>query len=248
MHGVQVINLRGSYLKQLFRDPVLKLWRAGVNMRMSEDNQESPDLTYIKLCPQILNLAFFHALQQATARGGEAWAAVAERMRDRLSRLQKADRSEQLVAHVRNFLGRWSVRMGDAAAGQPVAATSSDKDGPAPSVEWVDRSEKAAPRIAHHIKAWYGSAREPFVAVLLVGYESQAIVGLVKALRNRLQDADLAAEFFDNGRLIERGKVSIAEVPSVKSHVVVSVSPSACALLDSGDPRAIHIRNQLYVA
>jgi len=435
MHGVQVINLRGSYLKQLFRDPVLKLWRAGVNMRMSEDNQESPDLTYIKSCPQILNLAFFHALQQATARGGEAWAAVAERMRDRLSRLQKVDRSEQLVAHVRNFLGRWSVRMGDAAVesmggapvwldpgrsdlqrsgftedfswnqgaprrpmedaiwrelvrlidpqqllvsviadyrnsgdrkdlraaglgdkdidaalsewegiltgtedaeegetdeaqdlsypelcfamactepvlcastvagdpfqrmrwenglaslellkpgegrrfevrcnyrqtrplmewvgrlaallypGQPVAATSSDKDGPAPSVEWVDRPEKAAPRIAHHIKAWYGSAREPFVAVLLVGYESQAIVGLVKALRNRLQDADLAAEFFDNGRLIERGKVSIAEVPSVKGHefdaVVVSVSPSACALLDSGDPRAIHIRNQLYVA
>lgn len=136
--------------------------------------------------------------------------------------------------------------------GQPVAATSSDKDGPAPSVELVDRPEKAAPRIAHHIKAWYASAREPFVAVLLVGYESQATAGLVKALRNRLQDSDLDAEFFDDGRLIERGKVSIAEVPSVKGlefdAVVVSVSPSACALLDSGDPRAIHIRNQLYVA
>lgn len=526
MHGVQVINLRGSYLKQLFRDPVLKLWRAGVNMRMSEDNLESAELTYIKSCPQILNLAFFHAHQQATTRGGESWAAVADRMRDRLSRLQKVDRSEQLVSHVRNFLGRWSVRMGDAAVesmggapvwmdpgrsdlqlsgfsedfswnqgaprrpmedaiwrelvrlidpqqlllsviadyrtsgdrkdlraaglgdkdidsalseweavltgtedaedgdadggaeeaasqidedgiaiprrkgaltltdlpilaciarallapavlkgqgwrpieqadgttalarssglvtytrlgmqlpgelprydhvmideaqdlsypelcfamactepvlcastvagdpfqrmrwenglaslellkpgegrrfevrcnyrqtrplmewvgnlaallypGQPVAATSSDKDGPAPTVECVDRPEKAAPRIAHHIKAWYGSAREPFVAVLLVGYESQATVGLVKALRNRLQDADLDAEFFDDGRLIERGKVSIAEVPSVKGlefdAVVVSVSPSACALLDSGDPRAIHIRNQLYVA
>lgn len=526
MHGVQVINLRGSYLKQLFRDPVLKLWRAGVNMRMSDDNQESAELTYIKSCPQILNLAFFHAHQQATARGGESWAAVSDRMRDRLSRLQKVDRSEQLVSHVRNFLDRWSVRMGDAAVesmggapvwldpgrsdlqlsgfsedfswnqgaprrpmedaiwrelvrlidpqqllvsviadyrtsgdrkdlraaglgdqdidaalaeweavltgtedteegeaddaaeesagvidedgiavprrtgaltltdlpilaciarallapavlngqgwrpieqadgttaivrssglvtytrlgmqlpgelprydhvmideaqdlsypelcfamactepvlcastvagdpfqrmrwenglaslellkpgegrrfevrcnyrqtrplmewvgslaallypGHPVAATSSDKDGPAPTVECVDRPEKAAPRIAHHIKAWYGSAREPFVAVLLVGYESQATVGLVKALRNRLQDADLDAEFFDDGRLIERGKVSIAEVPSVKGlefdAVVVSVSPSACVLLDSGDPRSIHIRNQLYVA
>lgn len=526
MHGVQVINLRGSYLKQLFRDPTLKLWRAGINMRMSDENQERAALTYLKSYPQILNLAFYHAHQQAVASGGVSWGAVSERIKERLSKLPKIDRSEQLLAQVRFFLGAWSERTANAAvesiggtpvwltpgrsdlqlssfsdgfnwspnaprkamedvvwrelvrlidpqqvlmavisdyrasgdrkdlikaglndadiddaltdwesvlmgkdvgddpldeedtpslpdAGEddgtviprrkgaltltdlpilaciarailapsivngqgwrpvetedgqttlvksdglvtysrlgmhlpadlprydhvmvdeaqdlsypelcfamactepvlravtvagdpfqrmrwenglqslellapepgrrfevrcnyrqtkqlmtwvkrlasllypsmPVAATECDRNGPPPEIECVDRPEKAAPRLAHHIKGWYDSAREPFVAVLLIGYEPQSTVGLVKALRNRLQAADLDAEFFDDGRLIERGKISVAEVPSVKGlefdAVVVSISPSACELLDSDDPRAIPIRNQLYVA
>jgi len=526
LHGVQVINLRGNYLKQLFRDPTLKLWRAGINMRMSDDNQERPALTYLKSYPQILNLAFYHAHQQAAANGGGSWKLISERIRERLAKLAKTDRSDQFLVHIRFFLNGWSERTADAAvesiggtplwltpgrsdlqlssfsdgfhwrpnapqkdmedvawrelvrlidpqrvlmavisdyrasgdrkdlikagladsdidaaltdwesvlmgekdeddiedeedtvplldprdedgvgisrrkgaltlsdlpilaclarallspsvipshgrgpvekedgnitfvksdgvvsysrlgmllpgdlprydhvmvdeaqdlsypelcfamsctepvlravtvAGDPfqrmrwenglqslelltpgvgrrfevrcnyrqtkqlmtwvtrlagllypktpIAATESDRQGPSPDVEYVEKPEKAAPRIAHHIKEWYNSAKEPFVAVLLIGYESHSTAGLVKALRNRLQSADLDAKFFGDGRLIEWGKVSIAEVPSVKGlefdAVVVSVSPSACELLDSDDPRAIPVRNQLYVA
>jgi DNA helicase IV len=74
---------------------------------------------------------------------------------------------------------------------------------------------------------------------------------ITDGLSNALESRAIYVESVEDGRMIERGRVSVADVPTVKGlefdGVVVVVRKEACALLDQTSPAAIIARNKLYV-
>jgi|GEM_PF-2793966 len=128
----------------------------------------------------------------------------------------------------------------------------SEMHGPAPVIHTIRELKELVPIAANAIAAWFGEDRNPFTAVLTIGCDSGIQTRFATSLRKRLEDEGVVVERIGDGRLIERGRVNVCEVPTVKGlefdGVLVWVSRSACELLTQNTPQARVTKNMLYVA
>lgn len=135
-------------------------------------------------------------------------------------------------------------------AGYPV--DSAHEHGPAPSIAVIPAIAESLKVAATSISDWCSSEQNPFIAVLLIGFETGMKTRITNSLSNALEPHSIHVERIEDGRMIERGRVSVADVPTVKGlefdAVVVMLSKDACAELDNTSPQASVIRNMLYVA
>lgn len=124
--------------------------------------------------------------------------------------------------------------------------------GPMPVVNLISEMKEVVPVAAKTIGAWFGEERNPFTAVLAIGFDSGMQTRFTNSLRKRLEDDGVVVEKVIDGRLIERGRVNVCEVPTVKGlefdGVLVWVSRAACELLRQSTPQARITKNMLYVA
>ncbi len=108
------------------------------------------------------------------------------------------------------------------------------------------------PIAARTIGGWFSEERNPFTAVLTIGFDSGIQTRFTNSLRKRLEEDGVVVEKVLDGRLIERGRVNVCEVPTVKGlefdGVLVWVSRAACELLRQSTPQARITKNMLYVA
>jgi DNA helicase IV len=124
--------------------------------------------------------------------------------------------------------------------------------GPRPVVYLFSEMREVVPVAAKTIGAWFEEERNPFTAVLAIGFEPRMQKRFTKLLRELLEDDGVVVEKVVDGRLIERGRVNVCEVPTVKGlefdGVFVWVSRAACELLRQSTPQAKITKNMLYVS
>jgi superfamily I DNA/RNA helicase len=149
-------------------------------------------------------------------------------------------------------LSDWVNRLNAACFGKDsLKIEATFQSGPAPTLavipEWADMRKSAASSFS----SWYDSDQNPFTALLLIGFDARMKRRITDGLSNALESRAIYVESVEDGRMIERGRVSVADVPTVKGlefdGVVVVVRKEACALLDQTSPAAIIARNKLYV-
>ncbi len=124
--------------------------------------------------------------------------------------------------------------------------------GPQPSVSVIPKLTNMVKSAADTFGEWYDDDQNPFTAQLLIGFDAKAKTRITNSLSRSLEDRSIYVEKVEDGRLIERGRVSVADVPTVKGlefdGVVVFLSESACDLLSLSSPQAEVAKNMLYVA
>jgi hypothetical protein len=166
-----------------------------------------------------------------------------------------ADRKFSILRNYRQTveLATWIGRLSDALfgeAGQKIEPAH--QHGPQPSVSVIPKLANMVESAADSFGEWYDDDQNPFTAQLLIGFDAKATTRITNSLSTSLEDRSIYVEKVEDGRLIERGRVSVADVPTVRGlefdGVVVLVSESACDLLSQTSPRAEVTKNMLYVA
>lgn len=165
------------------------------------------------------------------------------------------DRRFEIVRNYRQTveLGKWVQKLSNAIFGeQSITIIPGHQHGVDPEVSVCKSTKQCVLAANHWISEWYQNERSPFTALLLIGFEDGRISLIKNSLSKSLETSSIQAVRIDDGRLIERGPVTVAKVPTVKGlefeNVVVIVSKEACEELSLSTPQSKVLRNQLYVA
>jgi hypothetical protein len=150
-------------------------------------------------------------------------------------------------------LSEWIQRLSVALFGeQDHVIEPTHEHGPEPTVAVNSSLNGALKSASASLEEWYGDEQDPFTALLLIGFDAGMKTRITNSLSNALEMKLLHVEKVEDGRMIERGRVSVADVPTVKGlefdGVVVIVSKDTCALFEQSSPDAMIARNLLYVA
>ncbi len=215
---------------------------------------EAQDFTYAEIH---LARSLVESVRQAVSISGDPF----QRMdwKYGLSSLESIDvQSDRKFEINRNYrqtveLGIWVQKLSDVIFGEKsIAILPGHQRGPIPGVINCKSTKHCVLAASQWISEWYQSTRSPFTALLLVGFADVRISHIRKALSKALESSSIQVERVDDGRLIERGPVTVAKVPTVKGlefeNVVVFVSKEACEELSLATPQSKVLRNQLYVA
>lgn len=126
------------------------------------------------------------------------------------------------------------------------------ESGPLPKIDVMADLKETRQAAAASFSDWYEEDSNPFTAAILIGVEGKQKRSITVSLASLLEDRAIHVETIEDGRVIERGRVSVVDVPTVKGlefdGVVVIVGKSACSLLDEQSPAGIVTRNKLFVA
>lgn len=149
-------------------------------------------------------------------------------------------------------ISRWVRSLASALYGDvqdPMEETHSS--GPVPIMAIENRLRDMVSRAVACVREWFFNDSNSFVSVLLVGFDSGMQTRIGSTLRDILGREAIHAERVTDGRFIERGRVAIADVPTVKGlefdSVIVLVGEKACDLLDGDSPDSRVTRNHVYV-
>ena len=165
---------------------------------------------------------------------------------------------EQSFLITRNYrqtveLSEWVSRLSVALYGNDGHRIESTHErGPEPSVLVRPNLSEVLKVAAGTISEWFDDDQNPFTAVLLIGFDTRTKTRITNSLSNLLEEHSIHVERVEDGRMIERGRVSVADVPTVKGlefdNVVVIVSKDACSSVGGASPQARVVNNHLYVA
>lgn len=150
-------------------------------------------------------------------------------------------------------LGSWVHQLSKTLFGEDsVAMDHSDASGPPPKFHCIRELKEALNVSAQVIGQWYAEEQNPFAAVLMIGFEPGIQTRFANSLGKKVESDGVVVELIKDGRLIERGRVPVSDVPTIKGlefdGVLVLVSRDTCGLLPQSTPQARVARNMLYVA
>ncbi len=135
---------------------------------------------------------------------------------------------------------------------ESVKITTGHQHGSPPLISQCKNTKACVLFASSWITKWYSNERSPFTALLLIGFADNRVSAIKNSLSQALESQSIQVERVDDGRLIERGPVTVAKVPTVKGlefeNVVVFMSKEACGELSRSTPQSKVLRNQLYVA
>lgn len=150
-------------------------------------------------------------------------------------------------------LGEWLQNLSDILFGAGEnSIVPGHEPGESPEVTVCGGTKGCVAAANEWIAAWYAQHRSPYTALLLIGFDKRRESAVANSLGKSLSEHSIQVLKLEDGRLIERGPVTVAEVATVKGlefeNIVVFMSKGACEEICSETPQARVLRNQLYVA
>lgn len=147
----------------------------------------------------------------------------------------------------------WCNRLGKILFGKnALKMKAGGRDGAKPLVRVIRNRKKIVELAGQSVCDWFSEGGSPFVAVVPLELNKRGKNDLRRKLGELVEKANVFVEVLDDGRKIDRGRVVICDVPTIKGlefdGVFVWVTAEMCELLGKDTPEAAVTRNKLYVA
>ena len=147
----------------------------------------------------------------------------------------------------------WCNRLGKVLFGKNALKMKAEGgDGTKPLVRVIRNRKQIVDLAGQSVCDWFSDGGSPFVAVVSLELNRRGKNDLRKKLAELAEKVNVFVEVLDDGRKIDRGRVVICDVPTIKGlefdGVFVWVTAEMCELLGRETPEAAVTRNKLYVA